>query len=396
IDTTLQSSHLLVDALVGTGLNRVLQGRYREFIEVMNRSGVPIISLDLPSGLDATSGGVYGCIVRATHTITFGHLKRGLLTTYGHEYGGNLTVSHLGVPSTPLAGLQCDAHLLELHDVIDALPSRSPTIHKAQAGRVGIIGGSSGTVGAARLAAHGALRAGAGLVTIASHPQTVEELELSVREVMTKSLNGDEGDSEFLNKLDTLVIGPGLGRSEQSRNFLEQSLKTAIPLVIDADALHLLTEVWRPSFVKKDQDHSLRVLTPHAGEAAALLGTNSEAIEADRFDAAKEIARRFQSFVVLKGSRPILVGPEGPWYISAFGSPALATGGSGDIFSGLLGGMMVGAGTPAEIVRRVQLSLVLQGRAAEEWTKQHGLEGLIASEIADLIPQVITSLRQQA
>jgi hydroxyethylthiazole kinase-like uncharacterized protein yjeF len=379
---------LVVDALLGTGASRPVEGSLRDIIETINGQTTQVISLDIPSGLDAETGAVLGACIRANHTVTFAHLKRGLLTTAGHEYGGTITVSHIGVPAALSETEGPSAWLIEEQDLSSMLPRRSPTSHKGTAGRVVVVAGSPGMTGAARLVGRACLRAGAGLVTLCAQKQTVEQLDSEVLELMTHAWG--EGDGELFRRADSLVIGPGLGRSESAETAIERSLGSAAPTVLDADALHYLAK--KRDIVTRQRERWRFVLTPHAGEAAALLGCTIEEIESDRFVAAQRLADGFQSAVVLKGSRTVIASPGEPPVVCALGSVALGTAGSGDTLSGILGAFLVGARSSADVFRCAQLAVGVHALAGQKWSEKNGIRGLLASEIADAIPDVLKNL----
>jgi NAD(P)H-hydrate epimerase len=381
---------LVVDALLGTGADRPVQGRLREIIETLNALTTPVISMDVPSGLDAETGSILGVCVRASHTVTFAHLKRGLLTTAGHENGGTITVSHIGVPAALSETEGPSAWLLEEEDLPPMLPKRSPTSHKGMAGRVVVVAGSPGMTGAARLVGHACLRAGAGLVTLSGERETVGKLDSEVVELMTHTWG--ERDTDLLERADALVVGPGLGRSESAGASIERSLSSGAPTVLDADALRYLAA--KGSEILRRQREPWRfVLTPHAGEAAALLGCTIEEIEADRFGAAQRLADDFQSAVVLKGSRSVIASPGEVPVVCAMGSAALGTAGSGDTLSGILGAFLVGASSSVDVFHRAQLAVGVHALAGQHWSEKSGDRGLLASEIADAIPEILNKLQ---
>lgn len=380
---------LIVDALLGTGADRKVEGVLRSLILAVNESAIPAISLDIPSGLDADRGVVLGASIKATHTVVFAHLKRGLMTTAGHEHSGTITVSHIGVPSKLVPGEGPAAWLLEREDLKRLIPKRSPTSHKGEAGRVSVIAGSPGMTGAAHLVGRASLRAGAGLVTLCGSFDLTRSLDSEVLELMTRGWG--EGDAEFLTTSDAIVIGPGLGRAPSASLAIELGLSANRPTVLDADALRWLADVGLPAFVLK-QRAGLIVLTPHPGEAAALLGSSVAEVEADRFVAAQSLADRYGATVVLKGSRSIVAAPDKTPVVCAFGSAALGTAGSGDVLSGILGALLVGADSAELVFERAQLAVGLHALAGENWSLEHGSRGLLASEIADHIPATLQSL----
>lgn len=394
-----ESADLVVDALLGTGADRPVTGIHARLIEALNTSRVPTIALDVPSGLHAETGVALGPVVQAFHTVTFAHLKKGLLTTEGHRCSGDITVSHIGVPSElPFDGDPA-GWLIEEGDLRARIAKRSPVAHKASAGRVVLLAGSPGTVGAARLSARGSLRAGAGLVTICTRPQTAAELEQETEEVMTRAWAFDDGGAfeettaSLLRGSDALVIGPGLGRDEEAAAALWQALSMNRPTVIDADALRILADApLAERNLSRFGSSCLAVLTPHPGEAGALLGFDAKNVEADRFSAAERLAEVSGSVVILKGSRTIIAAPGRTPVVSAFGSPAMATAGSGDVLSGICGALLVGAENVDEVFERAQTAVALHGLAGQRWQQKHGDRGLLASEIADLVPEIFLDL----
>lgn len=379
---------LIVDGLLGTGADRPVEGLLARLIDAVNQAGTRVIALDIPSGLDAETGKVLGCVVRAEHTVTFAHLKKGLLTTEGHAHAGTITVSHIGVPSTLPAQMVPAAWLLERSDISSVLAPRSRAAHKGTAGRVTVIAGSAGTVGAARLSSRACLRAGAGLVTLLTGPETVTQLEGEVVEVMTASYKS-ERTSELLKKADAIVVGPGLGQGREARAISESAFAEGRPTVVDADALRLIAED-RTAFLRAPR--RLFVLTPHPGEASDLLSMGVADVEGDRFAAAQRLSEELHAVVVLKGPRTIIAAPGQAPRVSAFGSPALATAGSGDVLAGILGAFLVGAESREEVFLRAQAAVCVHALCGERWEAQHGDRGLLASELGDLVPEVISEL----
>jgi NAD(P)H-hydrate epimerase len=386
---------LVVDALLGTGAEREVTGSLRTVIEALNAAHKYVVALDIPSGLHATRGGELGVVVRADHTVAFAHLKTGLLSNLGHKYAGNITLSHIGVPSELPGHIAPTAWLVEESDVRARLKPRLSSGHKGQAGHVIVAAGSVGTLGAARLASRAALRGGAGLVTLVNDAQTIHQLEDEVVEVMTHVVPPSAPGAaleQLLQRADAFIVGPGLGQSSLAHSLFERVMSARRPTVVDADALRHLAgqgrETWRQL-----QPGAWCVLTPHPGEAAALLGVSSHEIEQDRFLAVERLTAEFGACVLLKGSRPLLKAPGHAPVVSAFGSAALATAGSGDVLCGILAAQLVGQADQAAIFEQLMVAVVLQGLAAELWERQHGDRGLLAHEIGDLLPQVFTQLR---
>lgn len=389
------AAELVVDALLGTGAEREVTGELADVIVALNSAHKYVIALDVPSGLHATLGHVLGHAVRANHTVTFAHLKTGLLTSAGHEHAGDLTLSHIGVPAALPLHITPSAWLIEEGDVRARLDKRSPATHKARAGRIVVVAGSPGTLGAARLVSRAALRGGAGLVTVVNGAPAIRALETEVAEVMTHAWP-DAGPSaaelELFRRADAIVIGPGLGQTSDAHLAFHQVLTAQRPTVLDADALRHLAGAGRAIW-KSVQPGAWCVLTPHPGEAAALLGWSVAQVEADRFAALARLVEEFGASVLLKGSRPLLGAPgRAPW-ISAFGSPALATAGSGDVLCGILAAQLVAQPDQAGIFEQLAVAVVVQGQAAELWQQENGDRGLLASEIGDLVPRVLAHLQ---
>jgi NAD(P)H-hydrate epimerase len=394
VGEALERTELVVDGLLGTGADRPVSGALATLIEAINGAGRPVLALDVPSGLDAERGRVLGIAVRASATVTFGHHKRGLLTTAGRECCGRLLLRDIGVPRGAFpwtrdgvgstAGLPA-GWLLEESDIAAWLEPRSPIAHKGSSGRVAIVAGAPGRIGAARLAARGALRAGAGLVTIATRPEAAQQLELTAFEEMTARLRSEDPGST-LEQLgpDVCVVGPGLGLDAPAQSALAAVLERPEPVVLDADALHLLTLETR---------HTLgpgpRVLTPHPGEAGRLLRRSAQEVEEDRFGAAQELAERHGAVIVLKGPHTIVTAPGEVPRVSPWGTSLLATGGTGDVLAGVLGAFLVSL-TPLEAAC---VAVAVHGASGAEWARTAPAiteyvpdRGVLAREIADGVP----------
>lgn len=401
LGSALERADLVVDALLGTGANRPVEGKLVDWIGAVVASSRPVLALDVPSGLDADTGRVLGRAVRARVTVTFAHAKRGLYTTAGHAQGGRVVLCDIGVPGTafPWSGSGAEeppaAWLLERRDLASTLLARAPTAHKGDSGRVVVVAGGPGKMGAARLSARGALRSGAGLVTIATRDEAASQLEVSAFEEMTARLDAQD-PARTLRELPahTWVVGPGLGLDEAAWRVFEAVLGRSEPVVVDADALHLMALRSVSSL-----GEGPRVLTPHPGEAARLLGSSVSDVEADRFGAAEALASRFGAVVVLKGSRTIVAAPGEVPRVSVWGSPVLATGGSGDVLSGMLGSLLVHHG----LFEGAWLAVGVHALAGEACASGPADpapflrdRGVLAREIADAVPDVLASLMSVA
>ncbi len=380
-------STLIVDALLGTGLDRDVAGPFARVIDAMNRAPCPVLSLDVPSGIDADTGRALGVAVHADVTVTFAHPKLGLLTPRGLAHSGRLEVVDIGVPGRLVEHVGHSAVTVEASDLSPLVEPRGVMSHKGHSGRVAVVAGSAGTIGAARLVARAALRAGAGLVTMINFDEVVTRLEAQVSEAMTARLNPAAPAESLLalaRESDALVIGPGLGVNERTRELVEAALELECIKIIDADALSVLEA--NPGVLAKS---SRTILTPHPGEAGRLLGTSASAIEDDRFGSLARLVDLTQSVVVLKGARSLVGAPGQLPRVNMTGSPVLATGGSGDVLAGMLGAFSVGR-TPSAAA---ELAVGLHGLAGESWQHRTGADrGLLASEVADELPLVLAQL----
>lgn len=393
LEATLESADLIVDALLGTGASRQVEEPLAGWIAAVNRCAATgsraVLALDVPSGLDADRGRILGVAVRATATVTFAHYKRGLLTPLGREHTGRLERRHIGVPSGrfPWGPEGSDeapaAWLLEDADLHALRPPRSPSAHKGSSGRVAIVAGSPGKVGAAKLCARGALRGGAGLVTVVTRAEAAAQLEVSALEEMTARIDpGDPGAALQELHPQAIVVGPGLGLDDFAQGVLGAVLARPEPVVLDADALHLLALSERAAL-----GPGPRVLTPHPGEAARLLGSSIDELEGDRFGAAQRLATKYGATVVLKGAYTVIAAPDEVPRVSPWGTALLATGGTGDVLAGLLGACLVHRPPLAAAC----LAVGLHGASAQKLGGDSVDRGVLASEIADALPYALAA-----
>ena len=385
----LGEADFVVDALFGTGLDRPIDGFLAEVVLAINAGTVPRFAVDLPSGLDADTGRTLGVAVDAHATVTFAHHKLGLLTPGGAALGGRVFVVDIGVPGTLVAHVGGSAQLLERADLGHWLVPRAPGAYKSSAGHVVVIGGSPGKIGAPQLVAHGAMRAGAGLTTLATWPEAATAIEGNVLEVMTARLDpkktGESLDTLLAHKPQAVVIGPGFGLGDDARMAVEYVLASWHgPIVVDADALTMFAG--KPGVFMAAKK---AILTPHPGEAARLLGKTPAAVEADRFRAARELVAATGAVVVLKGAHTIVASPDARIAVSPVSCPALGTAGSGDVLGGIIGAMAC-ALPPFEAACA---GVLLHAFAGEAWSQAHGGadRGMLASEIADMLPQLLSS-----
>lgn len=387
LEGALAGAGLVVDALFGTGLDRDITGFLARVIEAINAAPGRKLSLDLPSGLHGDTGRALGAAVQADRTVTFAHPKLGLCTPRGAALAGQVDVREIGVPSDPSAtGLS--ALLVEAADVRRALPPRASTLHKSSAGRVLVVAGSPGKLGAALLCAYGAQRAGAGLVTIATSPAVADALDLRVLEAMTARI--DPGSPEasleaLLAPCDAAVVGPGLGLDAAARRVVDAvAFGWDGHKLLDADAISHFAG--RAAELRRAKDV---VLTPHAGELGRLLGVPYAEVEDDRFAAVARAVELTGAVVLLKGRFSIVGAPGQLPLLNPTGGPVLATGGSGDVLSGIIGALACSL----PLRDAAFAGAYLHGAAADRWAAARSADrGLLAHELADELPATLGSL----
>lgn len=317
---------LAVDGLFGIGLARPLAGRFAEWVDWFNRLACPVLSIDVPSGLDADTGRVLGCAVQASHTATFIALKPGLLTLDGPDHCGIVSVHDLGLPQDHGVGTAAGTVATSLF--ADRLSPRHRNSHKGSWGDAGIIGGAPGMVGAALLAGRAALKLGAGRVFVGLLAKDALQVDAQQPELMLRT------PQQVLEMSTALALGPGLGQSGDAHELLAEAIARALPLVLDADALNLLAA--HPVLARKlGRREAPTLITPHPAEAARLLGTNTVQVQDDRIDAARELAQRFRCHALLKGCGSVIAAADGRWFINTTGNPGMASAGMGDTLTGI-------------------------------------------------------------
>lgn len=390
----LADADYIVDAIFGTGLDRPVRGLLLEVIQAINEAKAQKLALDIPSGLDADSGAALGIAVRADDTVTFGHLKVGLLTPDGARLCGNIHVVDLGVPDARiLAEVGHTAEVLDPIQIGGSFVAREPNVHKHAAGNVLVVAGSAGKLGAARLTARAAMRAGAGLVTVATWPDVARSLEASASEIMTATLDPTDELASLRAALagkHTVAIGPGLGLDEAARRVIDHVVFEWEGLkVVDADAI----TAFSGAAARLARAKGRVVLTPHPGELGRLLDRSSSAIEEDRFGAVREAVQLTRAIVILKGARTIVGTPDGRLYVAMVGSPALATAGSGDVLSGLIAAF----GCSMREDKASAAGVYVHAIAGERWQERTGSDrGLLAGEIAEMVPELVADLMRRA
>jgi ADP-dependent NAD(P)H-hydrate dehydratase / NAD(P)H-hydrate epimerase len=385
----------VIDALFGTGLTRSLEGNARRAVAAINAAHKPVLSADLPSGLSADSGALLGPAVHASQTVGFGAPKPCHVLPPASGLCGRVVVADIGISRETLARRATRFWILESADILSLLPARPLDSHKADFGRLAVIAGSRGKAGAAILAARGALRGGAGLVTVFCAESLTSLIVGALPEAMTFGLPesggalAEAGARALVSQLrgfDAAVVGPGLGTSRGTVSFLEALLRgTRLPLVVDADGLNAFAG--RPErFARR---RGTVVLTPHPGEAGRLLGLSSKAVQADRLGAARRLSRTSHAITILKGAHSLIASPSGEVLVNPTGTPLLSTAGSGDVLAGLIGALLAGGlkGRDAAMA-----GAWLHGAAAQALAPVLGDAGLLAHEVADAIPSVRAKL----
>lgn len=380
--SAIERADVVVDALFGTGLGRPLEGHYADLVEIINRSAGLRVAVDVPSGLHSDTGAVLGTAVRADATVTMAFAKVGLVTGRGAAFAGRLHVAEIGIPQALARDAGVDVRVVERTDAALHLPSPSVADYKTRRGVVLVVAGSPGKQGAGRLAALAALRAGAGLVTLAGADVDVGAPD----PLMTTTVETADQLVAAATGKDVVAIGPGMATGPGGAALVERALELDVPLVIDADGLNHLAALSTPTLA----GGAPRVLTPHPGEAARLLQTTSRDVEADRVAAVRELARRTGAVVLLKGAGTLVCdGPGGAVTVNPTGGPALATAGSGDVLTGVIAGLL-GQGVPA--AEAAWVGAYLHGLAGDDCAARLGTAGTIASDVVDALPAAWTSL----
>ncbi|MEO6951471.1 MAG: NAD(P)H-hydrate dehydratase [Polyangia bacterium] len=390
---------VLVDALFGTGLSRAIEGDAAVAIEKMNAHETPIVAVDVPSGLDSDRGVATGPIVRATTTVTFGYAKRGLYAAPGFTFAGEIIVADIGLA----ASLADDVKVRLLDESILApFRVRDPLGHKGTHGHVFLLAGSVGKIGASLLAGRAALRAGAGLVTLATPLSAQARVDGKLAELMTFGYPGADPEGGHgldvgkavaalvaeVNGKRVVAIGPGVSTAPAFAEVIEKLVYAAIAegvtVVLDADGLNHLAH--RPSILAGRPGSGTVVLTPHPGEAARLLGTTVRDIEADRYAAVKALVKKYDAIVALKGARTLVASPDGRVLLCAAGGPVLGVGGTGDVLTGATAALCANRNAP--VFESVAAAVFLHATAADLLAAETS-RGVLAGEIADALPHAL-------
>uniref|UniRef100_A0A7V4G7E4 Bifunctional NAD(P)H-hydrate repair enzyme n=1 Tax=Desulfobacca acetoxidans TaxID=60893 RepID=A0A7V4G7E4_9BACT len=394
----LTQARLVVDALLGTGLNSPVRGLMAQTINRLNQLAVPRVSVDIPSGLSADTGKPLGVCVEAQVTVTYGFPKLGQILPPGRDLVGRLWLVDISIPPALAQALKTE--LAEVGEMRGLLPHRPRESHKGTYGHLVVVAGSEGKTGAAVLAAEGGLRTGAGLVTAAVPAGLNDILEVKLTEAMTLPLPEAQGVralgaaasgplKEFLAGKTAVALGPGLGTHPETQELVRALVRECpLPLVIDADGVNALAghlEVLHHA-------PGPRILTPHPGEMARLLGVSPRDIQDRRLEVARETALAHGIYLILKGAQTVVAGPQGHVSVNPSGNPALASGGTGDVLTGLVGGYLAQRLSPWDAAR---LGVYLHGLAADYLVANFGPHGHAAGDLLQIFPELLAEFTQE-
>jgi ADP-dependent NAD(P)H-hydrate dehydratase / NAD(P)H-hydrate epimerase len=360
---------LLVDAILGSGLERDVGGEFKVAVEAINAHSAPVHAMDIATGINGDSGRVMGCAVVASLTTTFVGLKAGLFLGEGPNHCGELTFADLEIDASCLSGIPMSYNRLDDSILTAALPQRPRGAHKGDFGHVLVVGGGPGMPGAARLCGEAALRAGTGRVSVATHPDHAALITASRPELMSHGMSGEKALTALLDEVDVVAFGPGLGQSDWARGLYQVVANSELPAVWDADALNLLAAT--PERSEK------RIITPHPGEAATLLGGTTAEVQADRPSALGALAAKYGGITVLKGAGTLVSTDSDVPFICTGGNPGMAAPGMGDVLTGVVAAMLA-QGLPLAMAAAVGVEV--HARAGDV-AATAGERGMLASDL---------------
>jgi len=373
-----EAHDVVIDAMLGTGIHGNVEGNYAEAIEAVNAYDAPVFSVDIPSGLNADTGMPQGEAVKADVTITYVGFKQGLITGDGPEYSGKVSFCDLNLPKALYDMRSPAGFRLDYDTLVKLLPKRQRNAHKGDFGHVVLIGGAPGMPGAIRLAGEAAARSGAGRITIVTHPEHAATLNATRPELICYGIEKVEEILPLLSLANVIGIGPGLGQSKWAQDLLTAAIESGLPMVVDADALNLLAE--------SNQNYDNWILTPHPGEAGRLLGLSTSEVQSDRFKSVKEISQQFGGITVLKGLGTLVKSQKGLPRVCPYGNPGMASGGMGDVLTGIITGLIAQGLTNQEAT---ELGVVIHSRAGDEAAKAIGERGMLASDLMSWIRRLV-------
>jgi len=395
-ELSLQDSAFVVDALLGTGLIGPVRPEYQQVISAVNLHDCTVLAVDLPSGLCADTGNILGACVKADMTVTFIGRKLGLFTNDGPEVVGELNFADLSVPGSVFDAIEPSARMLSYEDQIRKLPVRNRNAHKMNHGHVLVVGGDQGMAGAVAMAAEAALYSGAGLVSVATHPTSVNSLVARRPEVMTKSVTTPDELKVLINRATVVVVGPGLGNdglgndglgndslggdSARASELFDIVLESELPMIIDADGLNRLSRLPQQS-TKRDN----WILTPHPGEARNLLGKN---VQVNRLASVKQLQEKYGGVSLLKGAGTLIASRHDVW-LCPYGNPGMSVAGMGDVLSGVIGGLVAQG---LDVNDAACLGVIVHSLAADNITARQGDRGLLATQLLPEIRKLLNGM----
>jgi NAD(P)H-hydrate epimerase len=395
-NSEMQGVDLWIDAILGTGLTSDVKGYFRTVIEYINGLNKPVFAVDLPSGLNSDTGQPCGTCICAAATATFAYAKTGHMVYPGADYTGKLKIVDIGIPPHIAAAVGPEHFLITAQLIRTYLNPRPAEAHKGSTGRLLVVAGSTGKTGAAAMTSMAALRTGAGLVTLGVAESLNPTLEGRMLEAMTVALpesgSGILGESAFsaiqkeLPGKQCLALGPGLGQAAETKRLIRKIIRhSEIPIVVDADGLNNLAGDVQDLAKAK----APIILTPHPGEMARLLGTKAGKVQQDRIHCAREFSTQHNVHVVLKGAATIIAHPDGRVYINATGNPGMASGGMGDVLTGVIAGLIVQGAAPEAACHA---GVYLHGAAADSLVENMGPYGYLAGDVMQAIPREIKKI----
>ncbi len=392
----LKFAHIVVDGLLGTGLKGEVKGVMAGIIGVVNDSCVPVVAVDIPSGVNGATGEVSTACIKARSTVTFGFPKLGQLVHPGCEYVGKLEIVDIGIPRAAVEEVKVENHLIDLEFVSQLMPERYTNSNKGNYGKILVVAGSRGMTGAACLTGGAALRTGSGLVYMAAPLSLLPVYAGALIEALTIPLEDankgyitKESVCEILSRLegvDVAAVGPGLSIGDETKDVVFSIIKSSkVPIVLDADGINLLA---KDLSVLRNLRAQI-VITPHPGEMARLLGVGVKEVQSDRINIARSFSKKWGVITVLKGSRTIIASPEGEIYINATGNAGMSTGGSGDVLTGIIASLI---GQGVKPLDAAVAGVYLHGLCGDNVAKRKGEHGLIAGDLVQEIPYVMLDI----
>ncbi|MFP6803467.1 MAG: NAD(P)H-hydrate dehydratase [Pseudomonadales bacterium] len=390
-ELSLQDSAFVVDALLGTGLIGPVRPEYQQVISAVNLHDCTVLAVDLPSGLCADTGNILGACIKADMTVTFIGRKLGLLTNDGPEVVGELNFADLSVPASVFDAIEPSVRMLSYEDQIRKLPVRNRNAHKMNHGHVLVVGGDQGMAGAVAMAAEAAMYSGAGLVSVATHPTSVNSLVARRPEVMTKSVTTPDALKALINRATVVVVGPGLGNDSLGNDSLggdsawgselfDIVLESELPMIIDADGLNRLSRLPQQS-TRRDN----WILTPHPGEARNLLGKN---VQVNRLASVKQLQEKYGGVCLLKGTGTLIASRHDVW-LCPYGNPGMSVAGMGDVLSGIIGGLVAQG---LDMNDAACLGVIVHSLAADNITARQGERGLLATQLLPEIRKLLNGM----